>query len=99
MTSPYRTASPPVVARPSWARRALCAIGSHSLYLVLADGANPLAEFSHAQCEHCGHREEMAALDMGEYVDAVVNERTDRRWVDALDKAAKRRAQRAERNT
>lgn len=58
---PYRTA--PVAAEPQhpWWRRALCAIGSHSLYL---------AGDRLARCEHCNHETDFL-LGIGEYFDAL----------------------------
>ncbi len=46
MTTTYRTASAPTAPRAPWWRRALCAVGLHSLYLV-SDRC--------AKCEHCPH--------------------------------------------
>ena len=72
---PYRTA--PVVTerhRPWW-RRALCAIGSHSRYLVQTESEDL------AVCEHCGASQNMFAMSVVEYLNALMHERTDKRWI------------------
>ncbi len=67
---PYRTA--PVVTeqhRPWW-RRALCAIGRHSLYLDPRESdVHYLA--ARARCEHCALTTTAGALDLAELVAAM----------------------------
>ncbi len=64
MTTPYRTASAPTAPRAPWWRRALCAVGLHSLYLV-SDRC--------ARCEHCPH--ETHELSLVEHLDALCRAR------------------------
>lgn len=61
MTTPYRTAPATPQPRAPWWRRALCAVGSHSLYLV-SDHC--------ARCEHCTH-ETRERLSFVEYCRAL----------------------------
>ena len=72
MTHPYRTA--PATAEPQrpWWRRALCAIGSHSLYLVAADDGVSAA------CEHCGVCKCATRMSVVEYLDAMDHPRSDK---------------------
>lgn len=60
MTTPYRTAPATTAPRAPWWRRALCAVGSHELYLVSSH---------HARCEHCAH-ETRERLYVTTYLDA-----------------------------
>ena len=62
MSAPYRTASPPTAPRAPWWRRALCAVGLHSLYLV-SDRCS--------RCEHCPH-ESHERLSVAGHDDAVI---------------------------
>lgn len=62
MTTPYRTAPAMDAPRAPWWRRALCAIGSHSLYLVSKH---------HARCEHCDSEIDSNRLTMCAYDDAM----------------------------
>jgi hypothetical protein len=67
---PYRTA--PVAAEPQrlWWRRALCAIGRHSLYLDPRESdVHYLA--ARARCEHCALTTTAGALDLAELVAAM----------------------------
>lgn len=59
--SPYRTAHVVIDPQRPWWRRALCAIGTHSLYIV-GDALS--------RCEHCRH-ETNELLSIGEYFDAL----------------------------
>lgn len=61
MTTPYRTAPATEMQRAPWWRRALCAVGSHSLYLV---------SHRRARCEHCGH-ETRERLSLYAHIDAL----------------------------
>lgn len=62
MTTPYRTAPATTAPRAPWWRRALCAVGSHELYLV---------SDRHARCEHCEH-ETRERLSLVGHVDALI---------------------------
>lgn len=76
MTTPYRTASAPTAPRVPWWRRALCAIGSHLLYLV---------SDRHAHCEHCAHetRERLSPWDHGDaLIAALIRHRTGKSTPD-----------------
>ena len=67
---PYRTA--PVAAEPQrpWWRRALCAIGRHSLYLDPRESdVHWLAAV--VRCEHCALTTTAGALDLAELVAAM----------------------------
>lgn len=58
MTTPYRTAPATTASRAPWWRRALCAVGSHSLYLV---------SDRHARCEHCAFETRERQLEWDHY--------------------------------
>lgn len=58
MTTPYRTAPATTAPRAPWWRRALCAVGSHELYLV---------NVSHARCEHCAFEARERQLEWDHY--------------------------------
>lgn len=73
MTHLYRTPSLPVVARPPWWRRALCAIGSHSRFLVIIND-----QTARAECVHCGKCDDPRDLDVITYLKALMDRRTTR---------------------
>lgn len=62
MSTPYRTAPATETQRAPWWRRALCAVGSHSLYLSAKD---------HARCEHCPF-ETHERLSLGGFLEALI---------------------------
>jgi hypothetical protein len=65
---PYRTA--PVATEPQrpWWRRALCAIGRHSLYLQL----DLRSHQRHVVCEHCGRSWEGQRVSVIQYLKAYI---------------------------
>ena len=81
---PYRTAPVATERHRPWWRRALCAIGSHSRYLVQTESEDL------AVCEHCGASQSMFAMSIAGYFDALAHERTDRRWIRSEHTEAKR---------
>lgn len=70
MTHPYRTA-PLVAPQRPWWRRALCAVGRHSLYLVIVNDQPVTAE-----CEHCGRHEDPRGMAVIDYLKALMHDRT-----------------------